>query len=213
MSLEPQDEGIIELERLKFPTVNYVQKSALAAPPLNIFAIALSLFMLSAPMMKWINYESPTLGTLVGIGGVVLYIAGFYDWYQNKTMASFMDFVFSLLHLTIYFTAYFSKYGIPVSHDYHSYLQGTFYGIYLAGVLFFIIGIKDKGALHLLSFTLYAVGLVLLILWEFSKRSTFRTISGYFIFVGSCFFWICGLGKLLSRVFGLPSFPGVSPTL
>lgn len=202
-----------ELDRLKFPVVNYIQKSRLAAPPLNIFAISLSLFMLSAPMMEWIDYESPTLGTLVGIGGILLYIAGFYDWYQNKSIASFVDFIFALLHLTIYYSTSLNKIGIDTPHNYYSYLQGTFYIIYLVAIIMIILGVKDKGPLHLISFLLYAIGTVLVAVWEYGHYKTLRIIAGYFIFIGSCFFWICGMGKLLRRVLGLTSFPGVTPSL
>lgn len=202
-----------ELERLKFPVVNYVQKSKLAAPPLNNFAIALSLFMLSAPMMGWVDYESPTLGTLVGIGGILLYIAGFYDWYQRLSIASFVDFIFAFLHLTIYYSTTLNQYGIDTPHNYYSYLQGTFYIIYLVAIIMIILGVKDKGPLHLLAFVLYAVGTVLVATWEYAHYKGLRIVAGYFIFIGSIFFWLCGLGKLLRRVFGLKEFPGVSPCL
>lgn len=206
-------DGRIQLEKLKFPKINYVQKSTLAAPPLNLFAIALSLSMLAFAMMGWIDYESPTLGTLIGIGGLALYICGFYDWYQRNTMASFIDFVFAFLHLTIYFTAYLGKLGIYVPHQYYSYMQGTFYCIFLVGAIFIILGIKDKGPVHLLAFLVITIGIILVIIWEYSYRSWAKTIAGYFIFIGSIFLWICGLGKLLQKVFLLPSFPGISPIL
>lgn len=212
-------EGQYQIENLNFPKINYIQRATLAAPPLNNFAICLSLFMIAAAMMGWIKYESPTLGSCIGIGGIALYFCGFYDWYQRNTMASFMDFIFALLNFTIYETASLGKYdddqvmSLEVPHNYYSYLQGTFYVIYLIGVLFLILGIGTKGPLNLVSFVMFALGLVFVIVWENSHYTWSRKAAGYFIFFGTIFFWICGLGKLLQKVFGLPEFPVVSPAL
>lgn len=215
---ENQDdlEGQNQLERLSFPKINYIQRSTLAAPPLNNFAISLSLFMLAAPMMGWCKYESPTLGTCVGIGGIALYFCGFYDWYQRHSMAAFMDFIFAFLNLTIYETASLGKFydgvgSVTVPHNYYSHLQGTFYVIYFIGVLFLILGMGGKGALNIVAFTFFALGLVFVIVWEYSHHTWSRKMAGYIIFIGTIFFWICGIGKLLQRVFGLPELPAMTP--
>ena len=121
-----------ELNRVPFPTINYRQKLNLGLSTVNFFALAMGLYMLSAPMMGWIDYESPTLGTAYMFGGFCEYLIGFYDWYQGRTMLSFVDFIFGLLHLAYYYTADLGKYSIWVPNEYHTYMQGVFYCLWFA---------------------------------------------------------------------------------
>ena len=86
-----------ELDRINFPTINYRSKINLGLSVVNFFGMAMGLFMMSAPMMGWIGYESPSLGTAYMYGGYCEYLIGFYDWYQGRTMLSFIDFIFGLL--------------------------------------------------------------------------------------------------------------------
>ena len=64
-----QDSYLNELERIPFPTIKYRQKINYGLSVVNFFALAMGLFMISAPMMEWIDYESPTLGTAYMFGG------------------------------------------------------------------------------------------------------------------------------------------------
>ena len=95
---------ISELDKIPFPTINYRQRIHLGFSVVNFFALAMTLFMVSAPMMGWIGYETPTLGTAYMFGGFGLYLMGFYDWYTHDTLISFLDFIFSLLFFTFYYT-------------------------------------------------------------------------------------------------------------
>ena len=88
------------MNRVPFPTINYRQRLNFGLSTVNFFALAMGLYMMSAPMMGWIDYESPSLGTAYMFGGFCNYLIGFYDWYQGRTMLSFVDFIFGLLHLT-----------------------------------------------------------------------------------------------------------------
>ena len=100
-----QENYLLELDKLAFPTVNYHQEIGYGLSSVNFFALAMGLFMFAAPMMGWIGYESPTLGTAFMFGGICEYLIGFYDWYRGSTMLSFVDFIFGILHLVYYYVA------------------------------------------------------------------------------------------------------------
>jgi len=200
-----------ELNRVPFPTINYRQKLNLGLSTVNFFALAMGLYMLTAPMMGWIDYESPTLGTAYMFGGFCQYLIGFYDWYQGRTMLSFVDFIFGLLHLTYYYTADLGKYSIWVPNEYHTYMQGVFYCLWFAMLLVLIISLKDKGCIYTIYVFLLALGTVFLIIWEFSKRTWARKAAGYIIFIASIFIWYAGLARLMNYVYSIDSFPLVSP--
>jgi len=114
----------------------------------NFFALAMGLYMMSAPMMGWIDYESPSLGTAYMFGGFCNYLIGFYDWYQGRTMLSFVDFIFGLLHLTFYYTADLGKYSIWVPNEYHTYMQGVFYILWFTIFIAIVLSLKDKGWIY-----------------------------------------------------------------
>ena len=105
-----------ELDRIAFPTINYRSKINFGLSVVNFFGMAMGLFMMAAPMMGWIGYESPSLGTAYMYGGYCEYLIGFYDWFQGRTMLSFIDFIFGLLHWTFYYTADLGKYSIWVGY-------------------------------------------------------------------------------------------------
>jgi len=200
-----------ELNRVPFPTINYRQKLNLGLSTVNFFALAMGLYMLSAPMMGWIDYESPTLGTAYMFGGFCEYLIGFYDWYQGRTMLSFVDFIFGLLHLTYYYTADLGKYSIWVPNEYHTYMQGVFYCLWFAMLLVLLISLKDRGCVYMIYVFLLALGSIFLIIWEFSKKTWARKAVGYIIFIASIFIWYAGLARLMNYVYSIDSFPLVSP--
>jgi succinate-acetate transporter protein len=200
-----------ELNRVPFPTINYRQKLNLGLSTVNFFALAMGLYMLTAPMMGWIDYQSPTLGTAYMFGGFCQYLIGFYDWYQGRTMLSFVDFVFGLLHLTYYYTADLGKYSIWVPNEYHTYMQGVFYCLWFAMLLVLLISVKDKGCIYSIYVFLLGLGCVFLIIWEFSKKTWARKAAGYIIFIASIFIWYAGLARLMNFVYSIDSFPLVSP--
>ena len=200
-----------ELNRVPFPTINYRQKLNLGLSTVNFFALAMGLYMLSAPMMGWIDYESPTLGTAYMFGGFCQYLIGFYDWYQGRTMLSFVDFVFGLLHLTYYYTADLGKYSIWVPNEYHTYMQGVFYCLWFAMLLVLLISLKDRGCVYMIYVFLLALGSIFLIIWEFSKKTWARKTAGYIIFIASIFIWYAGLARLMNYVYSIDSFPLVNP--
>ena len=171
----------------------------------------MGLFMMSAPMMGWIDYESPSLGTALMFGGICEYLIGFYDWYQGRTMLSFVDFIFGILHLVFFYTADLGKYTIWVPNEYHTYMQGVFYCLWFAILLFTIISTKDRGCIHTIYLFLLALGTVFLIIWEFSKRTWCRKAAGYIIFIASILIWYTGVGRLIGNVYRTDCAPLVTP--
>ncbi len=206
-----QESYLNELDRVPFPPITYRENMNLCLSTVNFFAMAMGLFMMAAPMMGWIDYESPTLGTAYMFGGYCEYLIGYYDWYQGRSMLSFIDFIFGLLHFTYYYTADLGKYEIFVPYEYHTYMQGVFYCLWLAMLLCVLLSTKNAGCIHLFYIFLLALGAIFLIVWEFSKKTWARKTAGYIIFIASIFIWYAGLGRLIANVYASDCLPFISP--
>ena len=205
------DSYLNEFDRYPFPTINYREKVNLGLSVVNFFGMAMGLFMMAAPMMGWIDYESPSLGTFYMFAGFCEYLIGFYDWYQGRTMLSFIDFIFGLLHLAFYYTADLGKYSILVPYEYRTYMQGVFYILWFVLLLFVIISLKDRGCIHIIYFFLLSLALIFVIIWEFSDHTWPRKLAGYLIFFASILIWYAGLGRLVSNVYATDCLPLISP--
>ena len=206
-----QESYLNELDRIPFPTINYRRKVEMDLSVVNFFALALGLFMISAPLMGWIGYESPTLGTAYMFGGFCEYLIGFYDWFQGRTMLSFIDFIFGLLHFTFYYTADLGKYGIWVPEEYCTYMQGVFYILWFVLFIVVIVSLKDRGCIYIIYMFLLTLGLVFIIVWEFSGKTWARKTAGYIIFIASILIWYAGLGRFLTNVTQVPYLPLIAP--
>jgi succinate-acetate transporter protein len=206
-----QESYLNELDRIPFPTINYRQKINYGLSVVNFFALAMGLFMMSAPMMGWIGYESPSLGTAYMFGGFCEYIIGFYDWYAGRTMISFIDFIFGLLHFTFYYTADLGKYEIYVPGDYYTYMQGVFYCLWFALFLIILFSINGRGCIYFLYIFLLALALIFVIVWEFAQKTWARKVAGYMIFIASILIWYAGLGRLISNIYANDCLPLCSP--
>ena len=200
-----------ELDRIAFPTINYRSKINFGLSVVNFFGMAMGLFMMAAPMMGWIGYESPSLGTAYMYGGYCEYLIGFYDWFQGRTMLSFIDFIFGLLHWTFYYTADLGKYSIWVPDEYYTYMQGVFYCLWFAMLLVVILSLRGRGCIYIFYMFCLALATVFMIIWEFSKRTWPRKAAGYIIFIASIFIWYAGLGRLISNVFANDCLPLCQP--
>ena len=205
------DSYLVQLDKLRFPLINYHQNVNFGLSVVNFFGMAIGLFMLAAPMMGWIDYLSPTLGTALMFGGICEYLIGFYDWYAGRTMLSFVDFIFGILHLVYYYTADLGKYSIWVPSYYHTYMQGVFYCLWFVILLFILISLRQRGCIHILYMFLLALGTIFLIIWEFSGRTWTRKVAGYIIFIASILIWYAGFGRLLGNVYHSDCAPLVSP--
>ena len=198
---------LLELDKMVLQTVHYHQNVNFGLSTANFFGLAMGLFMMAAPMMGWIDYESPSLSTAYFWGGICEYLVGFYDWYQGRTMLSFIDFIYGILHLVYFFTADLGKYSIWVPNEYHTYMQGVFYCLWFAILLFVLLSLRDRGCIYKIYIFLLALAAVFLIIWEFSKRTWPRKAAGYIIFIASIFIWYTGVGRLMANTYHCDQAP------
>ena len=206
-----QEAYVLELDKMEVPMVNIHQTVNFGLSVANFFGLAMGLFMMSAPMMGWIDYESPSLGTAFMFGGICEYLIGFYDWYQGRTMLSFIDFIFGILHLVFFYTADLGKYSIWVPNQYHTYMQGVFYCLWFVILLVIIISARNRGCIHIIYMFLLALATVFIIIWEFSKRTWCRKVAGYILFIASILIWYTGVGRLFGNVYNNDCAPLVTP--
>ena len=202
---------LLELDKLRLPMINYHQKVNFGLSVVNFFGLAMGLFMMAAPMMGWIDYQSPSLGTALMYGGICQYLIGFYDWYQGRSMLSFIDFIFGILHLVFFYTADLGKYSIWVPNQYHTYMQGVFYCLWFVILLVIIISARNRGCIHIIYMFLLALATVFIIIWEFSKRTWCRKVAGYILFIASILIWYTGIGRLFGNVYNNDCAPLVTP--
>ncbi len=144
-------------------------------------------------------------------GGICEYLIGFYDWYEGRTMLSFFDFIYGILHMVYYYTADLGKYSIWVPNQYHTYMQGVFYCLWFVILIFVLLSVRHRGCLHIVYIFLLALATIFVIIWEFSKRTWCRKTAGYMIFVASILIWLTGLGRLFGSTFYDGCFPFITP--
>ena len=198
---------LLELDKLVLPTVHYHQNVNFGLSTVNFFGLAMGLFMMAAPMMGWIDYESPSLSTAYFWGGICEYLVGFYDWYQGRTMLSFIDFIYGILHLVYFFTADLGKYSIWVPNEYHTYMQGVFYCLWFAILLFVLLSLRDRGCIYKIYVFLLALAAIFLIIWEFAKSTWPRKAAGYILFFASILIWYTGVGRLMANTYHCDQAP------
>ena len=204
-------EHIVELDSLRFPTFNYKRRPNFALTPANLFALAFGLYMITAPMMSWIDYNSPSLASALCFAGICEYLIGFYNWYDGRALQSFMDFIFGLLFLTIYYTTELGKYSIDIPYNYYTYMQGTFYTLWLVMFLALIISMVGRGCIYILNIFLLALGFIFLLVWHFSKKTWARKASGYILFIAAVFIFITGFLHLINGILRRPAASFVYP--
>ena len=193
-------EHIVELDSLRFPVFNYKRYPNCAITPTNLFGLAFGLYMVTAPMMSWIDYNSPSLASALCFAGICEYLIGFYNWYDGKALQSFMDFVFGILFMTIYYTVELGKYSIPIPYPYTTYMQGTFYCLWLAMLLALIVALSGRGFMYKINTILLALGCVFLLIWHFAQKTWCRKASGYILFIAACFIFITGILVLMNGI-------------
>ena len=208
-----QEAYLYSLSTIAYPTINYRRTAFFGLSVVDFWAAAYSLFMMAAPMMGWIHYETPSLASAFWFGGLCEYIHGFYNWYQGRTILSLINWLYGLLHWVFFYTAELGKYQIYVPPEYHTYMQGTFYIFWLIIMLVLLIALKDRGLIYMWNFFLLVLALIFIIVWEFSKRSWARKVAGYLIFIACIFIWLTGLGRLICELFHCSTLPGIYPYL
>ena len=210
-----------EIDSIRFPIINNRRTSNLAVVPVNTLGLAMGLFKLSLPLIGWCDFRSPSFATALMFGGLCEYIIGIYDWYQGKTILCFIDFIFGLLHLLIYYSYRFCEYEItPVSAKFESYLYGTFFTLYLVILLALIVACKDKGIFHIVNLGLLFFADLFIMIWQFrinrdneDKLRGLKQIAGYILFFTSIIIWFTGVGKLINDIFQKDIIPMIKPEL
>ena len=216
---DPRENAFREIDSIRFPIINVRRTSNLAVAPVNTFGMAMGLFMLSLPLTEWCDFRSPTLATALMFGGLCEYIIGIYDWYQGKTVLCFIDFIFGLLHLLIYYSFRLCEYEITtVNQDFRSNLNGTFFTLYLVALLALIIACKEKGIIHLINLGLLILTDIFVMVWQYlsPERAGFKGVkrtAGYFLFFSSISLWFTGVGKLINDIFQSDIIPLIRPDL
>ena len=225
---DPREYAIREIDNIRFPVINIRRTSNLAVAPANTFGMAMGLFMLSLPLMTWCEFRSPTLATALVFGGICEYIIGIYDWYQGKTVLCFIDFIFGLLHLLIYYSFRLCEYDITsVNERFQSYLYGTFFTLYLVALLTLVIACKAKGYIHLINLFLLILADIMVIVWQFRHKEDFnkekgedkkqlinvKKAAGYFLFFASLSLWFTGVGTLINDIFQKDVIPLIKPDI
>ena len=213
-----------EIEKITFPIINIRRTSNLAVAPVNNFAMAMGLFMLSLPLMEWCELRSPTLATALVFGGLCDYVIGIYDWYQGKTLLCFLDFIFGLLHLLFYYSFRLCEYEITrVNEKFKSSMIGTFFVLYLVILLALVLACKSKGIIHLINLGLLIISDVFLISYEYRNWEKVKNglrdgprikkCAGYFMFFASITIWLTGVGKFINEIFQSDLIPMIKPDL
>ena len=217
---DPRENAFREIDSIRFPIINVRRTSNLAVAPVNTFGMAMGLFMLSLPLTEWCDFRSPTLATALMFGGLCEYIIGIYDWYQGKTVLCFIDFIFGLLHLLIYYSFRLCEYEItPDEGDFKSSLNGTFFTLYIVALLALIIACKGKGILHLVNLGLLILTDIFIMVWQFLRRDKKEAVqkikqtAGYLLFLSSLSIWFTGVGKLINDIFQRDVIPMIKPDL
>ena len=209
-----------EINNIRFPLINIRRTSNLAVAPINTFSLAIGLFMIAAPLMEWCEFKSPTLGVALACGGICQYIIGIYNWYQNETILSFIDFSFSFLFFLICYVIYYATQSMQTlvigqivikSEMFESYMMGTFFLLYLVCLLalaFACLNSKNKGLIHLIYLGLIVIADVFIIVWEYRSKNNkpnilkrLRKVAGYFLFVASIALWYSGVGRFINEIF------------
>ena len=217
-----RENAMREIDNIRFPIINIRRTSNLAVAPANTFGMAMGLFMLSLPLTGWCDFRSPTLATALVFGGLCEYIIGIYDWYQGKTVLSFIDFIFGLLHLLIYYSFRLCEYEIKhVDDNFESYLYGTFFTLYLVVLVALAIACKDKGIIHLVNLFLLILADIMVMVWQYRFRrdhgkkrlGRVKKAAGYFLFFSSISLWFTGVGKLINDIFQSDIIPLIRPDL
>ena len=203
-----------DISNIRFPLINIRRTSNLAVAPINTFSLAIGLFMIAAPLMEWCEFKSPTLGVALACGGICQYIIGIYNWYQNETIFSFIDFSFSFLFFLICYVIHYTNLSVAtvITHKvFESYMIGTFFLLYLVCLLALAFACKNsrnKGLIHLIYLGLIIFADVFIIVWEYRTGHNggnilkrLRKVAGYFLFVASIALWYSGVGRFINEIF------------
>ena len=90
-------------------------------------------------------------------------------------------------------------------------MQGVFYCLWFAILLFVIISLRGRGCMYLINMFLLALASVFMIIWEFTQTKWPRKAAGYIIFIASIFIWYSGVGRLMCSIYHCDKAPLLFP--
>lgn len=215
-----EEEILREIDEMPLPLVNVQRTYVLAITPVNFFAMGISIFLFSCPMMKWINFNLPSIATPQMFGGYCLLILGIYDWYQRNTFLFLIDYLFGLTNISFFYTGELGQYWtVRENGDINylespyfntvrinkSYLLGTFFTLILVSLLICLVAIYKKGILYLINLGLVALACIFMMIWQYNHKAGdnhgwAETTSGYILLFTSLSFWVTGIFKLVNEV-------------
>ena len=195
-------------EIIHLPKINIIKKNQFAIVPINDFSLAMSIFLISLSLLEWSDFLSPFFATIQIFGGILEYIFGFFNWYQGKTLFCFIDFIFGLLHLLIYYSYELRRYDIKsINNNFESYLIGAFFAIYLVILIILLIAGYNEGILYKINMGILIIADIFTLAWQFRYKKdheynkNIKNIIGFFLFFASFSIWYRGLGKFLNYNF------------
>ena len=204
---------LISLDSLIFTQSNIKKKvSDFSISPSNYLNIAFGLFMLSVPMIGWIEEKSTPISAILCIGGICEYIFGIYYFYYYKKIQNLFDIVFGLLHFLFFFSYDLGMFKIQIM-VYHNYMKGVFYFFWLMMILIFLISLKDRGILYIINIFFIGLACVFVIIYEFSKKRFIKKIYGYIIFIICLIIWLIAITKIINEAAGRPFIPFIIPKM
>lgn len=200
--LNTQSTHLINLDNLNFPRLNNKKKTSdFSLSSSKYFSYAFGLFMLSAPMIGWIDEKSATISVLLCIGGICEYIFGLYNFYKYRKIQNIFDIIFGLLHFIFFFTYDLGMFKIQVM-VYHNYEKGIFYCFWLVVLLIALISLKDRGILYLINIFFIGLACIFVIIYEFSKKKWVKKIAEYMVFIICAIAWLIAISKLINEMTG-----------
>ena len=208
------------IDDIHFPIIDIRKLTYFGEIPVNSFGLAISLFMLSLPLLEWLDFNSPIFAVTQIFGGICEYIFGIFNWYQGKTILCFIDFIFGLLHLLIYYSFEFCKYEIiRVDQKFESYLIGAFFTLYLVILITLLIASKDKAILFKINLGILIVSNIFILAWQYRYNkdniynSRLKTIVGFLLFFAAFTIWFMGAGNFINETFKTELIPMLKPNL
>ena len=90
-------------------------------------------------------------------------------------------------------------------------MQGVFYCLWFAILLFVIISLRGRGCMYIIYMFILALATVFMIIWEFSQNEWPRKAAGYCIFIATIFIWYTGLGRLMNSIYYCDKAPLIYP--
>lgn len=194
---------------LKIPikTVKYYPTSVY-----SYFLNAFGLFFLSCNF-AWSEYGSSSLSAPFLVIGIIQYIIGIYDYYQGNNFLFIQNIIFGIRYIN-FFLNYFETNGLKRTKKIYSNMQGVIDFILFGFICVFTIIMKGEGIIYFFLYFFLALTTALFILSGFAEDlKIIITITGYFLFFNSIFFFFIGIIFVIHDTFKVKLIKFVEPRI